>query len=219
MISIFLKPTNKTAQIIFLTVMLKLFSYELNLKKLLSTKKLINSFLVDNDNCQKRIASAENLRSNLQQETPTKIWIRKENIFKSVFKTSSILNLEQLEYQNIEGESLSKTGFTSKSLIASFEEEMIDSFIEHISSPTPLHGELINNATKLYKKRTITIISSFPISKQKRQYLITILREKVATTAKIKFQIKKYIIDKIELHDRGYMISWDSHNYITELRV
>jgi|GEM_PF-2825172 len=212
-----LKTTSKAVQIISLTVLLKLFSYELNIKKAQSQQKLITSFLSIYENYKIRIASTRNLLVDSQQDIPTKVWIRDENEFIGMFQKTQTIKLERCKCQNVEYDYSVRTKILSKSLKNNFEEEIINTFVQRINRPTPLHVELINSASKLDGERTITIVSSFPISKQKSKYLITAIREKIADRATIKFQIRKFVTNKIELRDRGYKIYWNLEHYVTEL--
>ena len=214
-----LKTTNKAARIVLLAVLLKLFSYELNIKKTQSQQQFINSLLSTHDKSKSIIANTKNLLANSQQEIPTKVWIRDENELVGVLQRKCVIKLEQCERQNVEYDYSLKTIFSSKPLKYNFEAEIIDTFVQRINCPTPLHIELINNASKLDRERTIVIISSFPISKQKSNYLISAIRGRIADSAKIKFQIRKSITNKIELCDLGYRISWNLKHYITDLNI
>ena len=217
MIANLLKTTNRTVQIISLTILVKIFSYKLNITKTHFLQKSIANFLLNSPNKQRQITNIKSWLLNLQEDIPTKIWIRKEDTFTSILGENCTSNFKQYEYKSIQCDYSPINRFLLESLTF-VEQEIIDTFIQRINNPTSLHVELINNASRS-KERTITVVSSFAISKYKSKQLIIAIREKIAASGKIKFQIKSNITNKIELRDWGYKISWNLKHYITELET
>lgn len=100
-----------------------------------------------------------------------------------------------------------------------FEEKIIETFIDRLSHPNLLQKELINTSSISDPRHIITILSSFVISENKRENLITAIREQIDVNAKIQFETRTENISGIELRDRGYKISWDLKHYLTELET
>ena len=102
---------------------------------------------------------------------------------------------------------------------ASLEEEIIETFIERLYHLNPLQTEIIYTTAIPYPQHIITIHSSFEISQEKKERLITAIREQISAKAEVQFEIKEDIICGIELRDRGYKISWNLEHYLTELET
>ena len=115
------------------------------------------------------------------------------------------------------------TGTTRKALSdlanANLEAQIIETFIDRLYNLDKLQAEKISNAPIPNPHHVILIHSSFVISEEKREHLITAIREQISTNAEVEFEIKEELICGIELRDRGYKISWNLDNYLTELET
>ena len=171
-------------------------------------------------------------RANLEEKISTQIVILKTNTVHSQWQDNFNFNFNSNFHSNqdlpesspnIVNNLTDKITLKSKNCLlnlaqVNFEEKIIETFIDRLYHPSLLQTELINTKPINYSKHIITILSSFILSENQRENLVTAIREKIAVDAKIEFEARAELSDGIELHDRGYKISWNLKHYLIELK-
>lgn len=211
-----IKTTNQTIKVVTLTILIKLFFPGFVMKNLQAKQKMTAFFLPVIKNQKKRELDKNEILWRFQQQLPTKIWMNKLG---TAITTNSNYRSDLPQDNNsvVQKNNSNKTNSLATSIELSIEEKIVNTFIQRIHNPIPLHIELKNKASSIGKGRIITVISSFPISQQKCQDLAIAIRENIASKAIIEFKTKDDPIRKIELCDRGYKISGNLNNYIIEV--
>ena len=209
----------RTIKVVTITILLKLLLTGFVAKSLQAKQKTTAFFLPIIKNPKKRELNKNEISWQLQPQMPTKVWHGKlENTSNTINFNYTSPSSPQHEYDGIKTVNLNKKESLAKPIEHNnIEEKIINTFIQRIHNPIPLHVELKNRASGREKSRIITIISSFPISKPKCQDLAMAIRKNIAPDAIIKFRTKDNPIREIELRDRGYKISGNLNNYIIEI--
>ncbi|VEP14546.1 ATP synthase subunit b 2 [Hyella patelloides LEGE 07179] len=102
---------------------------------------------------------------------------------------------------------------------ANLETQIIETFIDRLYNLDELQKNTINTAPVPNPRHIINICSSFTIPEEKKERVITAIREQIAANAEVQFEIVTDFICGIELRDRGYKISWNLEHYLTELET
>lgn len=217
-----IQTTDRTIKLVTITVLLKLLLPSFVTKSLQAKQKTTAFFLPVIKNSEKRELSKNEISWQLQQQMPTRIWTEQSKTIATVTNLDygfDLLpqNIYSSVEDNFEDINLDNQESSAKSVQPDLEAKIIDTFIQRIYNPIPLHIELKNKAASMGRSRIITIISSFPISKQKCQDLAMAIRKNIAPKATIEFKTKDNSIREIELRDRGYKILGNLNNYIIEI--
>ncbi len=98
-----------------------------------------------------------------------------------------------------------------------FESKIVETFIDRLNRPSPLQQEII--AKTIYSKNyvSIDVVSSFKISEEKRNKLITTIKKTITAKANIRFRIVIDSKSKIELHAQEFKIYWNLKYYLIEV--
>ncbi len=112
---------------------------------------------------------------------------------------------------------------TRKALIdlanANLEAQIIDKLITRLEHLEDSQLEAISSTAISNPHPLITIRSSFLIADDKRELLMTVIKEQIATNAQIQFETVADLICGIELYIRDYKISWHLEDYLAELET
>lgn len=102
---------------------------------------------------------------------------------------------------------------------ANLEAQVIEAFIPRLSRLSEAQLLQIHSLSISNSDCAINICSSFVVPEDQRNELITVIKERIAADAKIQFEINSELICGIELRLRGYKISWNINDYLTELET
>ena len=101
---------------------------------------------------------------------------------------------------------------------SSLEAQIIETFIERLYKLDELQTEKLATAASSNPQPVITIRSSFPIPKEKRDQLIMAIKQKIIDSTEVKFETVEDCYG-LELRYGGYKISWNIEHYLKELEL
>ena len=102
---------------------------------------------------------------------------------------------------------------------AHLETQIIETLIARLNNLDDSQLKVIRAEPEPHPDHVITIRSSFVIDDDQKARLISTIRGQIATNAEVEFETVEDFICGIELRDRGYKISWNLENYLTELET
>lgn len=99
------------------------------------------------------------------------------------------------------------------------ERQIVAMFIARLYNLDDARLKAIRTAPIPNSHHVINLYSSFVISDEQKEQLTTAIQEQIAIEAKVRFEVKENLICGIELRDRGYKLSWNLEDYLTELET